>query len=100
MGISQPTPLIGGEQSRACGFQSVYQYRTPVMVVVCLWIVGIPSAMTVVSDGEEGNLLQVRVVPIFVGAALRRRNLLEGCARRQLTMEILHIHFIKCPHVG
>jgi hypothetical protein len=70
------------------------------MVVVCLWIVGIPSPMTVVSDGEEGNLLQVRVVPIFVGAALRRRNLLEGCARRQLTLEVLHIHFIKCPHVG
>jgi hypothetical protein len=51
------------------------------------------------SDGDERNLFQIRVMLIFVGAALRRRNLLDGCARRRHTAKIFHIHFVKCPHV-
>src|ERR1700757_1596044 len=37
---------------------------------------------------------------IFVGAALCRSNLLDNCARGQLTTEILHIYVIKSPRVG
>ncbi len=40
------------------------------------------SPMAVMPDGDEGNLLQVRVMLVFVGAALRGLNLLDGCARR------------------
>src|SRR5208282_4723777 len=56
--------------------------------------------MAVALYGDEGHLLQVGVMLLFVRAALRRRNLLDGGSRRQLTWEILHIHVVEAPQVG
>ena len=64
------------------------------------WILRRPSAMAVAPDGDEGHLLQVGVVSFFVGAAIRSHDLLERGSRRQLTTEILHVHFIECRQVG
>ena len=63
------------------------------------WILRRPSAMAVAPDGDEGHLLQVGVVSFFVGAAIRWRNLLNGCLRGQFTLEILAVHFVKRRHV-